>query len=485
MDCPFCGKPLKEGRVFCEACGKEIQIVPVFEPEIEDKMKHSLAQVADVFESLLSPTKPSEEGKEGQGEKNNILESNTKRLDKASKMFYLVFGISTFLFVIIAVVVINTLINYNSYDYQIKTASTYYDTGNYSKVLKYAKRAIAIAPNSSDARMLLANSYCNLDEKLEAKSILEELIENDSSYFSAYKELIKIYIDEKEYEKINMLLKNCNDTSIVEQFQNFGALEPDFSEEEGVYDSILSLKLLASGNGDIYYTLDGSQPDVTSEKYMSPIRLENGTHTINAVFINTYGVSSGVVSKTYDIQIATPDEPEITVESGSYSSPQMIETFLSDEFEIFYTTDGSEPTRNSNPYLVPIPMPLGHSVFKFIMYDDDGVASHVATKEYNLQIETPLTTDAAIIMLKQELIKNGSIVNMNGEIPGMSAVKDFEIKSAFKQDVEIFYLITEYVVEMDGTRSKSGNHYAINVANNEIYRASTNYAGYYMVEAFE
>ena len=49
MDCPFCGKPLKEGRVFCEKCGREIQIVPVFEPEIEEKMKKSLDHVAEVF----------------------------------------------------------------------------------------------------------------------------------------------------------------------------------------------------------------------------------------------------------------------------------------------------------------------------------------------------------------------------------------------------------------------------------------------------
>ena len=485
MDCPFCGKPLKEGRVFCETCGREIQIVPVFEPEIEEKMNKSLAHVADVFEENDS----SKKSVEGTGEKSEKESTNTakdgKEPDGKRKKRYLVWGISIGFLIILSVFLIKNLANYNSYDYQMKTASTYYDAGNYTKVLNYAKRAVAIAPNSSDARMLLANCYKNLNEIEEAKSILEELIENDSSYFSAYKDLIKIYIDEKGYEKINTLLKSCNDPTIVEQFQSYGAFEPDFSEEEGVYDSVLSLKILASGNGEVYYTLDGTQPDASSEKYMSPLRLEDGTHTIKAVFINTYGVASDVISRTYEIQVATPDEPEITVESGSYNSPQMIETFLSDDYEIYYTTDGSEPTRNSNPYLVPIPMPLGQSVFKFIMYDDDGIASHVATRTYDLQIDTALSTDAAIIILKQELIKNGSILNIQGNVPGISAVKDFEIKSAFKQDDQIFYLITEYVVEMDGTRSKSGNQYAVNVATNELYRASTNYAGYYMVDAFE
>lgn len=476
MDCPFCGKPLKEGRVFCEKCGREIQIVPVFEPEIEEKMRKSLVHVAEVFKE--------DESLDEKVEKNEtVLELDLNK--KKKKFRYVVIGIGIVLLVLCLFGGIRVTVQHYSYDYQMKTASAHYDAGEYEKVLKYAKRAVAIAPNSSDAKMLLANSFKKLNDLESAKGILEELIANDSSYFRAYKDLIEVYIQEEEYEKINALLMSCSDPSTVEQYQNYGAFAPQFSEEEGIYDSVLSLKILASGNGEVYYTLDGTKPDASSEKYMSPLRLENGTYKINAVFVNSYGVVSDVVSKTYDICIATPDEPEISVESGSYTSPQTIETFLSDGYEIYYTTDGTEPNRNSNPYLVPIPMPLGHSVFKFIMYDDDGVASHIATREYDLHIDTPLSTDAAIIILKQELIKNGSILNIQGNVPGMSIVKDFGIKSAFKQDDQIFYLIVEYVVELDGTRSKSGNQYAINVATNELYKATTNYAGYYMVEAFE
>lgn len=476
MDCPFCGKPLKEGRVFCEKCGKEIQIVPVFEPEIEEKMKKSLDHVAEVF-------KENESSEEQPEEMVQAIETESDK--KRKKYHYFAVGFGILCIVVCLIAVTRIVVNYYSYDYQMKTASLHYDAGAYEKGLKYARRAATIAPNSSDAKMLLANCYKNLGETGEAKDILEELITNDSSYFKAYKDLIQIYIAEEEYDKINILLKECNDSSTVEEFQNYGAFEPQFSEEEGIYDSILNLKILAGGNGEVYYTIDGTQPDISSQKYMSPLRLEGGTHTIKAVFINSYGVASDVVTKTYDIHITIPDEPEIIVESGNYDSPQMIETFLSDDYEIYYTTDGSEPNRNSNPYLVPIPMPLGHSIFKFIMYDDEGTASHVATREYDLQINTALSTDAAIIILKQELIKNGSILNIQGNMPGVASVKEFEIKSAFKQDDQIFYLIVEYVVEPGGARAKSGNQYAINVDTTELYRASTNYAGYYMVEAFE
>ena len=36
MKCPKCNRELKEGQLYCEVCGEEIQMVPEFEPEIEN-----------------------------------------------------------------------------------------------------------------------------------------------------------------------------------------------------------------------------------------------------------------------------------------------------------------------------------------------------------------------------------------------------------------------------------------------------------------
>ncbi|MBO6015253.1 MAG: hypothetical protein J6P60_01535, partial [Lachnospiraceae bacterium] len=68
---------------------------------------------------------------------------------------------------------------------------------------------------------------------------------------------------------------------------------------------------------------------------------------------------------------------------------------------------------------------------------------------------------------------------------GTTAHKEYELKSAFTENDQIFYLITEYIAEADQPRSKTGNQYAVNVSTSELYKASTNYAGYYVVEAFE
>ena len=475
MDCPFCGEPLKEGNVFCETCGKEIQMVPVFEPEIEDHMQKSLDNVKELFDD------PQEAGDKDDKENGKEDAGSNK---KFKNYYFAAFGVGTALFLVCLIFIIRSISEYHSYDYQMQAADKAYTNENYEEAVKHVLRAAQIAPNSSDAKMLLAACYIDMGEETEAQEILEELLANDVTYVNAYKPLIALYEEKKAYDKINELLKKCSDMSIVEQFQDYTAAEPQFSEEEGTYDSILSLKILAAGNGEVYYTLDGTMPDASSEKYLGPIQLDGGTYQVQAIFINGYGVSSEVASAMYVIELATPDEPEISVESGTYYTPQMIETFLGGDFEIYYTTDGTEPSRNSNPYLVPIPMPLGHSVFKFVMYNDEGVASHIATREYDLQLNTTLSTEVALVLLKQALIQNGSIMDMQGHVMGMTSYKEYELKSAFTENDQIFYLITEYMTEMDQTRSKTGNQYAVNIETNEIYRASTNYAGYYVVESF-
>lgn len=35
MKCPRCGADMKEGQMYCEHCGREIQIVPEFDPALE------------------------------------------------------------------------------------------------------------------------------------------------------------------------------------------------------------------------------------------------------------------------------------------------------------------------------------------------------------------------------------------------------------------------------------------------------------------
>ena len=46
MICPRCGYEMKEEHLYCERCGAEIQIVPDFEPEIQNSIEETLSTVA-------------------------------------------------------------------------------------------------------------------------------------------------------------------------------------------------------------------------------------------------------------------------------------------------------------------------------------------------------------------------------------------------------------------------------------------------------
>ena len=66
----------------------------------------------------------------------------------------------------------------------------------------------------------------------------------------------------------------------------------------GFYSSAVSVELSASNN--IYYTLDGSDPDINSQKYSIPINI-NKTSVLKAVTINDSQFQSQVVYHTYFI----------------------------------------------------------------------------------------------------------------------------------------------------------------------------------------
>ena len=59
MKCPNCNKEMKEGRLYCEYCGRDIHIVPDFEPELE----YSVVRMAEETESRESDTIEKTDGK--------------------------------------------------------------------------------------------------------------------------------------------------------------------------------------------------------------------------------------------------------------------------------------------------------------------------------------------------------------------------------------------------------------------------------------
>ena len=75
---------------------------------------------------------------------------------------------------------------------------------------------------------------------------------------------------------------------------------PEFSVESGIYNDSDGINLEISGNGTIYYTLDGSTPTTNSKVYSSPIFL-NETTVVKAISYKEGKLTSEVKTASYII----------------------------------------------------------------------------------------------------------------------------------------------------------------------------------------
>ena len=98
-------------------------------------------------------------------------------------------------------------------------------------------------------------------------------------------------------------------------------------------------------NAVIHYTLDGTDPDVSSTVYISPFTLSDNT-TIKAIAIKN-DKTSAIVTKVYKVPEQTiVTEPEIIItENGEVTLVNS-----TDGATIYYTTDGTNPSTSSQVY---------------------------------------------------------------------------------------------------------------------------------------
>ncbi|HMA63901.1 MAG TPA: CotH kinase family protein, partial [Chitinispirillaceae bacterium] len=108
-----------------------------------------------------------------------------------------------------------------------------------------------------------------------------------------------------------------NDTTL---YSSIGII-PQCVTRGGFYDAPVTVELKPVDNGVIYYTLDGSVPDISKTKYTTPIRIDSST------VLRYTGVSSGslvseIRTETFFINVQTKlPVISIAVEPGAYFDP--------------------------------------------------------------------------------------------------------------------------------------------------------------------
>lgn len=324
MKCQRCGAEIAEGNLYCSSCGMEIRIVPDFEPEVEHAVNQAMNHILDdVFQSerkettefsdrqtrqlqqkealqkpkRVSEKKPAHGGKQGKASGN---EKHSKGKKAHYRWFILLISIS------LAVVLLALgYMNFTS-DYQLRRGNYFFSQANYERAIRHYERAQDLDPADARIMLHLAECYEKLDQKAGYEACLTKVVQNehaqDTQRDIAFERLARLYLENKEYQKIDSLLKNCNNENILKTYEKYRAILPRFSHEGGSYQKMIALKLQCDGQGRIYYTTDGSDPSTESSEYTGTIFLDKGEYTIKAICVNEFGVVSEVVTMKYSIK---------------------------------------------------------------------------------------------------------------------------------------------------------------------------------------
>ena len=383
MRCRNCGHEIPEGRLRCGYCGKEVRIVPDYNP-LDDVLT---AQVKGAIDGTESPLDDYEYRTTRSLDKKTLSSAQKKKqaerkraLKKKRRNRMLIFmG-----FLAIVVFGISFILFQNSYAGQVRKGNKAFEEKQYSTAIGYYEAAVDKKPKKAEAYLGLANVYMEQNVKEKALKVFEDAIENNPKSVEIHRTAIMFYLEVDENNRIPVVLDNAND-NVRSSLEEYVVAKPKFSlDADMVYDDVQQLSL--DSDYEIRYTTDGSEPNVNSTKYTEPIQIPEDETVIKAMAVNEEGVPSLVVTKTYVVELPMEDAPAVSPSTGQYDEPMEITIIVPEGYTAYYTMDKSEPDENSTIYTGPVDMPEGSTIFKAVLINGKGKLSGVTIRNYELNI---------------------------------------------------------------------------------------------------
>lgn len=457
MKCQKCGAQIVAGHLYCDVCGAEYQIVPDFEPEIENSIARSMSEISEVIEE------------DTQKKKENFSSEKSFKVPSFTIIFLIVLICSAFVYM--------GYFKYtHSTNYRNKQAIAAVNENDYYKAAKIYEDIRK--NNLQDAYWYIkeAETKLMLQKPEQAYQLAVAAIKLDENKALAYDFLLS-YLESKEnYMEIMQHLKTCDLEEIRAKYWEYLGEVPSINYKSGTYDSSLELIFQKGYQGTIYYTLDGTIPTVKSTKYEIPIKLGNGKHTVTAIYENKHHFISEPIVFEYQVSSDTPMNPVVNLSSGNYKMAEMIEVTVEEGTRVYYTTDLKQPTVDSLEYTGPIPMPLGESRFNFIAVSEKGISSGVTQRNYMLNIKTNISIEEAQNILVQSLIAKGHILNTVGSVQGRYGVLQYFYKYTISEADINYYVFEEHYLE-NQINNPLSHFYALDVLYGSVYKLISDGAG--------
>lgn len=360
MKCAKCGAEMKEGCIYCSVCGNEAQIVPDYSV-LEDDYLRSILREEDETPAKKKP--------------DNRKEQPAPPKKKMSNKVPVLVVCGILVVLIAAGIIVKVTIdhrNANSYDYQVEMAKKESVDKNYENALQYYKTALSLKPDDIAVRMAMTDIYMEQKEYDAAMVLLMEIIKLDATNQTAYEYLIQIYEDEENYEQIAELADGITDEKLLALFADYLVEPPVISPVEGKYEDYVDVTIESPEDYEIYYTLDGTEPDEENGiLYDDGIALEEtGTYEISAVCVNDKGIQSEIATAVYEIELLAPEYATVLPDGGRIEDITFVTIEAEEGCSIYYTWDGTDPTEASPRYETPLEIPTGNNVLSVLVVND-------------------------------------------------------------------------------------------------------------------
>lgn len=423
MRCANCGADIPEGMMICPDCCTEVQIVPDYNPlddvlvrEVRGSVEGTTRQIntrevrtyrGDTRRQVGNSTRVLNQNElskiRSSSNKNNdrrrltVGHQNTetirrreaeerrrqkmlwKKKQKQKRIKMILFML---VFVLVIVGACGVMLYQYSYDGIVKKGYHSLQLGEYSAAKKYFNKAISKNQQKAKAYTGLSEVYIEQKDLEKAENVFLNAVETQTDNAELYKSAVAFYVETEQLDKISSLLDGCSE-NVATALEDYVSEAPEFSLEEGTYTEVQEVSL--TGEGEIYYTTDGSDPDESSTLYEEPILLDEGTTLIKAVCINKKEITSLVSKKKYVVALPIADAPAVTPSTGQYNTPTQIVISVPDGYTAYYTMDGSTPTAASKLYTGPIDMPTGQTTFSAVLLSKSGKLTSVTKRSYLLE----------------------------------------------------------------------------------------------------